>query len=88
MNEEKLSKLGYKGAINPFAIHAWLIIEKKVFAEVYFSLFHKQWSIQNYLVDVKKAQRMPWTDGKLDSYKFDTYKSALEFAVLSTINML
>ena len=76
--EEKLKKLGYKGANNPFAIYMWLIVEKNMYMNIYFSLFDKQWHIEKHIVDTKTSKWISWD--YVDK-KFSSYKEAVTFSV-------
>ena len=82
---EKLKKHGYNGAGNPFAIFMWLIVEKRLYPEVYFSKFDGKWHQNNYLVDTKTASSVPWEH---TDKGFDTYKEIVDYVVKIVIKML
>lgn len=48
-------------------------------AEIFYSMFHKKWSVNNYFVDTKKGKKV-YPTGNI-SAKFDDYYDALELAI-------
>lgn len=61
----------------------WLREEKNIHCEIFLSMFHKKWAINNYLIDLKKLKKIELT-GKLP--QFETYPLALKFAIEQMLN--
>jgi len=65
---------GYEGGENLFLIQEWIRNKYNLHGEIFYSLFHKKWSINNYFVNTLKGERVNW-DYK--SINYDTYNDAL-----------
>ena len=64
------------------------LIEEKYHlrAEIFGSMFHKQWSVNNYFVDTKKWKKV-YPEGDI-SKKFDNRKDAQELAVWELLKLI
>jgi len=69
---------GFDGIDSYFLIKEWLLLKHQIYAEVFFSTFHKTWSVNNYLIDTKKGKRIEWD---YSNKKFEDYYDALELAL-------
>ena len=73
---EQLKAKGYSGKNDLGQILTWLRNKKKLHIEVYFSLFHKKWILNNSYVDLKGTKRIPWEEFKESSSRFDSWELA------------
>lgn len=75
---EKFTEKGYLGDFSLKSVEWWLRDEKHIHCEIFFSMFHKKWSINNYFIDLRKFKKI---DHELKEIKFESYNEALEYAV-------
>ena len=76
---------GYTGTNSIVILEWWLREEKLLHWEIFFSMFHKMWYVNNYLIDLKKAKKIDYPN-KIP--QFETYPLALKFAVEEMIKKL
>ena len=76
---------GYTEANSIVILEWWLRDVKNVHWEIFFSMFHKKWSVNNYFIDLKKEKKVEYNE-KIP--QFDTYPLALKFAVEEMIKNL
>lgn len=77
--KEILEANGYTGSMNPYAINIWFIEKHGLYVKPYFSLFTKNWHIDDYITDSKKKitfRRRPSASVKIDK-GYGSYKAAL-----------
>jgi hypothetical protein len=75
---ERAKLKGYDGEIKLSLLEDWLRENKYIHCEIFFSLFHKKWSLNNYFINTKKLKRIEW-DWR--DFHFETYPEAQEFAI-------
>jgi hypothetical protein len=81
----KLAKeKGYKGENSLFLIQEWVLEEHNLFIEIFFSMFHKKWSINNYALDTKKRKKI---NISATSTFYNDYKETLGKALLILLNL-
>lgn len=76
--KETLTNKGYLGDFSLPSVEWWLRIQKHLHCEIFFSMFHKKWSVNNYIINLKKLKKIE-IDGKIPQY--EDYSDALEFAI-------
>lgn len=69
---------GYSGENNLYLIREWLAITKHIHVELFFSMFHKKWSINNYFIDLKKLKKI---ERNAKSLQYENYNDALEVSL-------
>lgn len=77
--------MGYSGEDNPCLIEDWLRTSKNIHAELFFSMFHKKWSINNYFIDLKKLKKI---DRNAKSIMYETYGEAQEVSIREMLETL
>ena len=65
---------GYTGEEYLCFIQDWIRNNHGLHGEIFYSLYHKKWSINNYFVNIIKGERISW-DYK--SINYDTYNDTL-----------
>ena len=75
---EDLQLKGYLGENCLSSIELWLRDIKQIHCEIFFSMFHKKWFINNYFIDLKKLKKI---EHGLKETRFESYNDALEFAI-------
>jgi hypothetical protein len=75
---DKAKEKGYSGNKSLTEIQDWLRIDKNIYCEIFFSMYHKKWSINNYFIDLKKLKKINWD---YTSQKFDDFDEALILAI-------
>lgn len=63
--------------MNARELRDWLLDEKNIFINVYYSIYHKLWLIDEYFADVDKNKLIPT---KCGNKKYATYNEALDVA--------
>ena len=64
----------------------WIEENHHLRAELFYSMFHKKWSVNNYFVDTKKGKKVyPKREIK---EKFDTYGQAREAALVELFKLI
>jgi hypothetical protein len=76
---------GYVGENSTVLLEWWLRDEKFLHCEIFFSMFHKTWSINNYIINLKKFKKIEIEEKLL---KFESYPKALLHAIEVMINKL
>lgn len=84
MDIEKLKKHGYKGVDNPFAAFMWMINEKNIYPDIYFSRYNCKWHMSNRWINLKTGKLGDWDH---TNKPFDSYKSAV-FHVVDVMTKL
>ena len=83
--KDKLAEKGYLGDNSLSSIEWWLRDVKHIHCEIFFSMFHKKWFINNYLIDLKKQKKI---ELNLKEVKFESYPDALEFAIEQMVSKI
>ena len=83
--KDKLTEKGYLGDNSLSSIEWWLRDVKHIHCEIFFSMFHKKWFINNYLIDLKKQKKI---ELNLKEVKFESYPDALEFAIEQMVSKI
>lgn len=65
-----------------YDIQAWLRNKFNIHAEIFYSLFHKKWAINNYFVDTIKGNRITW------DYKGVFYQEYDDALIVALYNIL
>ena len=65
---------GYIGIESLYEIQGWFLKKFYLYGEIFYSMFHKKFSINNYFVDYAHGKKVEW-DYK--SAPHDTYEDAL-----------
>lgn len=65
------------------AIREWLRVNKGVYLELFYSMFHKTWSVNNYVIDLKKGKK---ASNVFAVKSFDNYADALLYSLEVLIN--
>lgn len=64
----------------------WIEEKHNLRAELFYSMFHKKWQVNNYFVDVKKGKKVyPKTEIK---GKFDSYEEARRAALIELFKLI
>lgn len=67
-------------------LHEYIILEYGLYAEIFYSMYFKKWSVNNYFVDYRKGKKI-LPKGNL-SIKFDDYFDALELAIWEMLKLI
>ena len=82
MTSEEILKLakekGYNGPDSLYELQGWIHNKHSLHAEIFFSMYHKTWSVNNYFIDLKKLKRISWDCGRTFVNHIDALKEALE----------
>jgi hypothetical protein len=78
MNYDLLREKGYSGPESLYEVRAWIRKKYNLHLELFFSIYHKTWSVNNYIIDLKKGKRAPYT---YTCKSFDNYEDALLFSL-------
>ena len=73
---------GYTGIESLYEIQGWFVTKYHLYSEIFYSMFHKKFSINNYFIDYSAGKKVEW-DYK--STMYDTYNDAL---IVVLYNML
>lgn len=76
---------GYSGENSIIPLEWWLRDEKFLHCEIFFSMFHKTWSINNYIIDLKKLKKIEINEKFL---QFENYPKALLHSIETMIKKL
>lgn len=76
---------GYTGNKTLPELEWWLREKKLLHCEIFFSMFHKKWALNNYLIDLKKFKKIE-LEGKAINY--ETYSEALLTAIEKMLNKI
>lgn len=82
---ELAKEKGYQGEEKLQEIEIWIRNKKHIHCEIFFSMFHKKWSLNNYLIDLKKLKKIEF-DSKTIFY--EEYDDALEKAIEEMLNKI
>jgi len=86
LNKEDILKLakeqGYKGLDSIYEVQAWVRVKYSLHAELFYSMFHKKFSINNYFIDLSNGKKVDW-DYK--STMYDSYDDALIIALYNLL---
>lgn len=82
---EKAKEKGYYGEENLVLIEDWLRNSKNIHGELFFSMFHKKWSINNYFIDLKKLKKIE-RNSKNEMY--ESYKEALTASIGEMLDVI
>lgn len=85
MDYNLLREKGYTGPESIYDVRVWIRKKYNLHLELFFSLYHKTWSTNNYIIDLKKGKRAPYT---YDSKSFDNYEDALLFSLETMLNFI
>lgn len=88
ITQEMVLKLAAeKGCIenNLSLIHDWIRDKFGLHAEIFYSLFHKKWSINNYFVNITRGERVPWD---YTSKNYESHTDALIVALYHLLNKI
>ena len=73
---------GYPGIESMYELQAWIRKTFGLHAEIFYSMFHKKFSINNYFVNVTKGDKVSW------DYKSTNYESYDDALLIALYNML
>ncbi len=76
---------GYTGNESLYELQAWIRIKFGLHLEIFFSLFHGKFSINNYFIDIVKKKRIDW-DYKAVNY--ESYDDALIVALYNILKLI
>lgn len=68
-----------------YNLRAYIRTNYSIHLEIFYSLFHNKWSVNNYIIDTKKGKRAVY---KFDVKSFDSYDDALEYNILILLDYL
>lgn len=69
---------GYIGENILSLVEDWLRKDKQIHCEIFFSMFHKKWSINNYFIDMNKLKKI---DHGCKTTYFETYEEVQVFSI-------
>lgn len=75
-------ELGYDNLDSMHLIEAWIRSKFSIHGEIFYSMFHKKFSINNYFIDLSKGKKVEW------DYKAAQYDTHIEALVVMLYNML
>ena len=75
----------YTGMESLYELQAWIRLNFGLHAEIFYSLFHKKFAINNYFINIIKGDRVSW-DYK--SINYDSYDDALIVALYNLLNLI
>jgi hypothetical protein len=64
----------------------WIAEQHHLRAEIFYSMFHKKWSVNNYFVDTKKGKKV-YPKDEIKG-KFDSYDDAREAALIELFKLI
>jgi len=73
---------GYTGIESLYEIQGWFLTKYHLYGEIFYSMFHKKFSINNYFIDLSKGKKIEW------DYKSIQYDSHIDALVDMLYNML
>jgi hypothetical protein len=73
---------GYKGLDSIYEVQAWIRVKYTLHAELFYSMFHKKFSINNYFIDLSNGKKLDW------DYKSTMYNSYDEALIIALYNLL
>lgn len=73
---------GYPGIESMYELQAWVRVKFSLHPEIFYSMFHKKFSINNYFVNVAKGSKVNW------DYKPINYESYDDALLVALYNML
>lgn len=76
---------GYTDNDSIYEIQAWIRKKFGIHAEIFYSMFHKKFSINNYFVDVVNGKKIEWN---YTSKNYDSHDDALIFALFNILNII
>lgn len=65
-----------------YDIQAWIRKKFNLHAEIFYSMFHKKFSINNYFIDLSNGKKIEW------NYKSTMYDSYDEALIVALYNLL
>lgn len=75
-------ELGYTDIDSMYVIEGWIRIKFSLHGEIFYSMFHKKFSINNYFIDLSKGKKIEW------DYKSIQYDTHIEALIVMLYNML
>jgi len=75
-------ELGYTDINSMYVIEGWIRTKFSLHGEIFYSMFHKKFSINNYFIDLSKGKKIEW------DYKSIQYDSHIDALVDMLYNML
>ena len=75
----------YNGSNSIYEIQAWIRNQHNLHAELFFSMFHKKWSINNYFINTSTYKKVEWQS---TSTMYDTHDDALRVSLYHLINLI
>jgi len=82
---ERAKEKGYKGEDYLPSILEWIRVEKNLYAEIFYSFFHKKWSINSYFIDLSKLKKVERNQKMI--YYF-TYLETLRQTIDEMLNLI
>lgn len=76
--KKELLEKGYSGDFSLSSIEWWLRKEKLLHCEIFLSMFHKKWSANSYIINLKKLKKIEIKD-KIP--QFEEYSDALLYSI-------
>jgi hypothetical protein len=65
-------------------LQEWIRNKFGLHAEIFYSMFHKKWSVNNYFIDISKGKKVEWPY----TFKmYDTHDGALVVALYHLLNL-
>ena len=77
---------GYSGEESLEHLQSWIRKNYHLHPEIYFSKFHKVWSVNNFFINIKKGKSIAWKEFKEN--KSDTYEESLELALRELLKII
>ena len=77
---------GYTGEDSIYLIQVWIRNIHHLHGEVFYSIFHKKWGINNFFVNIVKGDRIPWENYK--SVNYDSYDDALVILLYNLLSLI
>lgn len=78
----KARSQGYLGKDSLYELQEWIMNKHFLYGEIFYSMFHKKFSINNYFVDIAHGKKIDW------DYKSVQYGTHSEAQVVMLYNML
>lgn len=83
---DKAKSKGYGGSDDTLSeLEDWLRIHHNLCTELFFSFFHKKWSINSYFIDIKKIKKV---DRNVKMEYYFTRDEALKQALDEMLNLI
>ena len=70
---------------NLLLIQDWIRTNHGLYGELFYSLFHKKWSVNNYFINLTKGERISWN---YTGANFDDYNDALSVILFNLLNLI